>query len=279
MNASDLTFGIEIETTMPSEAPISLGHYHNGIQVEWLPEGWNAQSDGSIQASGGRRPVEFVSPVLKGAEGVAQVVSAVEKIKAMGGEVNSSTGLHVHVGWNGDDKTLARLVSLVANCETAIYATTGTKNREQGTWCQGVRRHGAVNRAQTAASCSRYHVLNLTNLSNGNGKRTVEFRAFAGTLNVVKVIGYIRLCLALVELAHKAARTPEWTPKPVKATNSCARKGTGQTAVARMFYQLGWVKGRVKHTFGDVTSERAPSLKEIRRELMRLAKKYDQAGR
>lgn len=275
MNANDLTFGIEFETTIPIGA-VPVGSYTNGAQVPGLPVGWVAKSDGSIHAGRGRQGCEFVSPVLRGSDGVKQVLQVLVALNAMGAKVNSSTGLHVHVGWSADEQALARLLSIVSNSETAIFASTGTKAREQGHWCRGVRRYGSKEQAMTTARTSRYHVLNVTNLGAGR-KQTVEFRAFAGTLNAAKVLGYIRLCLGLVEQALKANRTPDWVPRPIKPTNSAARKGPGQTAIARLFYQLGWVKGRTKHVFGEVTCDGAPELKTIRKEFMRLAKKYDNA--
>ena len=50
----------------------------------------------------------------------------------------------------------------------------------------------------------RYHLLNLTHLARGRNR--IEFRAFAGTLNKTKVIGYIQMCLGLVELALNTRR-------------------------------------------------------------------------
>ncbi|MCO6045989.1 hypothetical protein NG895_18985 [Aeoliella sp. ICT_H6.2] len=68
MNAHDLTFGIEFETTLPSaQADALCPSCGRPPQVTWLPEGWKAMTDCSIQASSGRRGIEFVSPVLQGA--------------------------------------------------------------------------------------------------------------------------------------------------------------------------------------------------------------------
>ena len=66
MNANELTFGIEIETTMPNHSRVVAGAYHVGNQVSWLPLGWTAQHDSSIHAPAGRKGVEFVSPILRG---------------------------------------------------------------------------------------------------------------------------------------------------------------------------------------------------------------------
>lgn len=228
-----------------------------------------------LHASRGRLGCEFVSPVLRGEEGFLQLISVLAELTRRGARVNQSTGLHIHVGWVGDDAALARLVSLVANFEKAIFASTGTKHREQGRWCSGIQRYGEARAAVTASRAHRYHILNLNNLATGR-RRTVEFRAFAGTLNEVKLIGYVRLCLGLVERALCAKRVTSFVAKSPVATSPIHRKGEGQTELTRLFYQLGWIKGRQPYTFGQVSCEGAPSLKTMKRELMRLAKKYDQ---
>ena len=272
MNANELTFGVEIETTIPV-GTCTVGGHGCGLQVPWLPEGWLADHDPSIHASNGRRACEFVSPVLKGAEGVRQLIAAIKTISEKGGQVNQSCGLHVHVGFDRSDVvTLERLITLVSNHEKGIFATTGTKSRETGRWCNGVRHYGNVDMARRCGADSRYHVLNIT-----SNKPTVEFRAFAATLNITKILGYVRLCIALVEKAQATARKTKWVAKSPVATSPIHRSGEGHTEVTRLFYALGWIKGREKYEYGNVTLEDAPTTKEIKKQFVRLAKKYDSA--
>ena len=73
MHASEIAFGIEFETTLPGTDTTPIGPYHGGYQVPWLPTGWRAERDSSIQTTPDRKPCEFVSPKLRGAEGVAEV--------------------------------------------------------------------------------------------------------------------------------------------------------------------------------------------------------------
>jgi len=273
MDVNTLTFGVEIETHVPHGA-LTVGRYHGRTRAEGLPEGWRTMSDCSINAPRGRTGCEFVSPILKGSEGVRNLMEAVAKINELGARVNASCGVHVHVGWTGDAAALARLITLVANFERAIYATTGSTNRENGNWCRGVHRNGNAAAAINSARCNRYHVLNLTNLASGR-QATVEFRAFSGSTNLVKILGYVRLCLGLVERALSVSRKTNWTAKKPVPTSPIARKGEGHTALTRLFYQLGWTKGRTSHTYGDVTAEGAPEHKAIKREFVRLAKQYD----
>ena len=271
MNASELTFGIEIETTVP--ASYSVGGYHSTEQAAGLPAGWKATSDSSIRASRGRRGCEFVSPVLKGADGVRQVIEVARQLNAMGAKVNESCGFHIHVGFDVTNRVaLDRLVKLVGHFETAIFASTGTKRRERSNWCRGLRQHASQANATSQASQMRYHVLNLTNLMQGR-KPTVEFRAFAGTLNIVKILGYVRMCLALVERACDTRIAADFQPKASYPTTD-RKGGPGQSALCRLFYQIGWTKGRVKRTFGDLGAD-GPSLDSIKKELRRLAKQYD----
>lgn len=283
MNVNDLTFGIEIECYAPG---IVCGGYHVGRQIPGFPQGWNAQHDGSLGAGG----TEIVSPVLKGEDGLLQVAEVVAKLNAMGAKVNSSCGFHIHVGWNKGVAELSRLVSVVANFEKAIFASTGTKAREASHYCRSIKTDyqnlsfGRDIRSLGCASRDRYHVLNISNLVSG-AKPTIEFRAFAGTVNATKIISYIRLCLGLVERALTIARKPKWEAKKPVATSPIARDGEGQTELCRLFYTLGWTKGREKHVFGNLNAETTipgaaiPSMKEAKKELMRLAKKYDACTR
>lgn len=276
MNANELTFGVEIETHIPAGATI-VGDYHRPVQVSSLPVGWVAKTDSSIRCRRGRRGCEFVSPVLQGADGVRSLLAAVRGINALGARVNRSCGLHIHVGFDDSNReALARLVTLVANFETAIYASTGTKHRERGSYCAGVRRHGSSDEAQRHAGTYRYHVLNLTNLTQRR-RPTVEFRAFAGTTSARKILGYVRLCLGLVERALVAKRPTNFIPQRPVESSPITRGGVGETELNRLMYQLGWTKGRTNHTYGAVGLDvsGAADIQSSKRELFRLARKYD----
>ncbi len=119
MNANEMTFGIEIETVAPESAVrndgLRIGPYHAGTQVPYLPRGWKAERDGSINDAGGHA-CEIVSPVLRGAEGIEQVAAVVRTLEEKGHRVNVSCGVHVHVGWKRDwpAEALARLVTIVS---------------------------------------------------------------------------------------------------------------------------------------------------------------------
>lgn len=277
INVNDLTFGIEIETTIPAGA-CEVGGHGMGRPVPQLGGRWLADADPSIRVTiPGHVKCEFVSPVFKGEEGLKQLLADLAVIRSMGAAVNASCGLHIHVGFNKrDSRACEKLASTVSNLEKAIFASTGTKNRELGRnpscvcWCKGMQQHGTPERALQHATRDRYHVVNFSTC-----KPTVEFRAFGASLNAVKIVGYIRMCLGLVEKSLSQNKKAKWVPKQPVATSPYHREGVGQTAITRLFYFLGWTKGDESHAFGNVTTEGAPGIDEVKKEFVRLAKKYD----
>src|SRR5512137_1463717 len=83
--AESITFGVELETTIPATSGIVVGGYHFGAAVTvgaangttqhltaptFNGNHWKAERDGSIRAIPGRMACEFVSPILQGGEGV-----------------------------------------------------------------------------------------------------------------------------------------------------------------------------------------------------------------
>jgi hypothetical protein len=272
-NVNGLTSGVALEVTLPA-GTCPVGGYHRGAPVPRLPPGWNAERDCSIHPAPGHTAAEIVSPVLTGAGGLRQLRAACDWLNGAGARVNRSTGFHAHVGFRRTDRpALRRLVSLVANPEKALYAATGTRSREQGTFCRPVQDDERYQRAE-ASYLARYHLLNLTNLL-GCGKLTAEFRVFAGTTSALKATGYVRLCLGTVEKALSLKKLPNWVAKTPVETSPIHRSGEGQTALTRLFHGLGWTTGREEATFGDVRAEELPTIEAVKKGLMRLARKYD----
>jgi hypothetical protein len=93
-------------------------------------------------------------------------------------------------------------------------------------------------------SPNRYHALNLTNLAHGT-KDTVEFRVFSGSLSPIKVVGWVMVCLGLVERALAGKRMPSWSPKPL--SGGWKKAGPGQSETERL---MGYRSGELSEVGG-----------------------------
>lgn len=293
MNANDISFGIEIESTIPNTSPVRVGGYHRGTPVAQLPtspdgEQWKAESDTSIHPPTGRRCCEFVSPKLRGVEGLRHAHKAITEIRDdLGGKVNGSCGVHVTVTFPSQDgPALARLITFCAQFERGLYATTGTKRREQGIYCNPNKCHGdhpTTNKAKANAYIrhakrSRFSIVNLTHLAHGSDR--IEFRLFSGSTNPDKVITWVRLILAIVEYALNTTRCVSYDDR----SNDNRWGGEGECSVIRMLCRLGWLEwkawGYKGKTYGELPTDRPvgrglPTISEGVAMLRGLAKKYD----
>lgn len=286
-NASNLTFGIEIECYIPEQnlqnAGVRIGGYHNGLQVNCLPQGWNAQSDSSIRAPHGKRGIEIVSPVLMGADGIRQVEFVLQWLRDMSAGCNESCGIHVHVG--ADENTARKLVGLVAQHEKALFAASGKKgkSRSNNHYCNGLIRNQNIRDAHESnrlvlntAGQSRYQTLNLTNLLSGR-RPAVEFRAFAATFRTEVVLGYIRICLGMTQFAMASKKGFKFESKWIDSNAS------GKTHMQRLMWRLRWGKANSKdtnrikigHDFGWIGSDNSNCPKAAAKNLLALAKEFD----
>jgi hypothetical protein len=281
-DVAELTFGVEIECYLPHRALADMGQvgYHRHGQAAGLPEGWSSTRDGSLDAApAGMAGTEIVSPVLKGADGIRQIVEVCRRLQALGARVNASCGFHVHVGIGFDPERIGRLVCLVARHEQALFAVTGTRSRELGTYCQPIKgSHTYTSRFRdkthevkdrTDLPAYRYFTLNLSNLAEDR-RPTAEFRVFSGTINATKAVMNVRLCLALVERAVTMSRAAKWDITYRKVS----KVGAGQNALWNLLGEIGW-QGRYVPACGVVGDDSAPELAACVAEAKRLAAKYD----
>ena len=300
-NVEDITFGVEIESHIPRDSHVRVGSYYTGNAAPlegFNGNNWQACSDCSIHNPTGRRGCEFVSPVLKGSAGLANLRDNLNIIKAPQGQtvngrqgiaarVNSSCGIHVHIGVPTDltDEQVARLVQMsahvVGKVEGGIYAATGTDSRENGGYSRPIKgkvreeRWNKKNCRNIRGSLSgnRFHGLNITNIcGSGHSHRTIEFRYFSGSTNPDKVCAWVQMCVALVQLA---LTSPKLAKPDVRQAQSrtLVGKGQGEKELNRLFYTIGWTAGKCRY-FGLGEFE-GFSIKAAKKTLRRLARKYD----
>jgi len=292
--AAELTFGIEIECFLP-RGSVRVGRYHRGATLGGdFPAGWNAQSDSSLHTTlRNYQAVEIVSPILQGADGLAQVRKLADLLRRMRARVNASCGFHCHIGCtsaaghNYDDVAdwIRRLLNLTAQHELAFYGASGTRRRYNHRWCGSLANGAWKNKKEAlkkkltaeqfrreAAGIGRYQLLNV---APAFGRGTVEFRCFSGTTDALKMEAYLTMCLAAATRALD--RNTSFDAPQARYAGSGAAG-----AMKRWFYLMGWTKGRKDYYLPECVVEgwigELDDLGPIKRELARLARKFDGDG-
>ncbi len=265
-----ITFGIEIECALPREYinthNIRIGSYNHGAQLPApFPTGWVAKSDGSVDAyRRGYKPLEIVSPILKGRAGLEAVLLVFGILNEAGVEVNDSCGFHVHVGVKsllGSQaanegivvRWVRRMLHLVSIHELGLMAITGRASRMGNHYCQSVtakwngKLHTtspvAVIQQEVEPHYERYYTLNLCNIF-GSSKRTVEFRVFGATTEGLQALGYIITAMGIAHRAAEVGTVPEFQADPDTKTPQEATE-----ALWKMLVRYGWPTG-IKAEFG-----------------------------
>lgn len=250
MNLRDMRFGVEIEIkgmnrlkaaqivasvvggtveNIASQMDPSTGTYYGyDCHAVKMADGrkWTAVNDGSL---GTDNSAEVVTPICTWAD-METIQKVVRALRAAGGRVDQSCGLHVHVGVEAlDGRSLINLARMMAVREPVLKNALGIQDARWSHYAsqmsdgfksrlRTVRTKEDLNRAWYGGSRvfspvragrrdhyhnSRYHGLNLHTVWYMN---TVEFRYFEGTLHAGEVKAAI--CLAVASVA--AATEPGW---------------------------------------------------------------------
>jgi hypothetical protein len=204
--ASERKFGFELECYLPSGTVGRSGsHLGTGAPIDWAPTGWGSKPDGSLTSRhSGMTAIEVISPKLAGEDGLAEVFYITESVANLGGVVDKTCGLHVHV--DASDMTSEQIMavkSTFVKFEKAFYALVGKKADE---------RMGAFYSKNSnnwgPDTTDRYRSLNLTNiLGHGHGHKTVEFRVWYSTLDAEIVLCAVYACVALVTMVMNGQAT------------------------------------------------------------------------
>ncbi|CAB9511411.1 Putative amidoligase enzyme [Seminavis robusta] len=192
---------------------------------------WKLVRDGSI-ACNRNAPAcskfELVSPILLGEEGLEEcynVLKALSASKSVSISVNKSMGFHVHVSVAGYKlPKLKKICQNFVKYEDGIDALMAPSRRTRGSasnsYCMSCKasirnpcgtlaqlnggRHRAIESCTTVEQLcekmnpeGRYYKLNLQNLVTKR-QATIEFRQHAATSNSMKVIAWVRFCVAFV---------------------------------------------------------------------------------
>jgi len=265
--AEAITFGVELETTIPVLSGVVVGNYHNGISVRagvatgstaplnaptFNGECWRAERDGSIRARADRTACEFVSPILSGSDGVQHLIEFVEWANAIGANVNASCGCHITVGvasiiGTEDLQAMSDFARKLAHITRwhamSLYGQTGTGrhlNRyshmlsdDVGKLVRQMHRRKDPNRKLRAARDCGRGMINFQKLfSHG----VIEFRVFAGTLNRQKILHHLATVLGLCRRAAEVDCLGSFKKNKTQAK----RTATAKDALIYLWDYLGW---------------------------------------
>jgi Putative amidoligase enzyme len=219
---SQRCFGIEIEFNgtrrsrvvdavlqKDPEFPIQVQSYNHEVQRVW-----KMITDSSVNGSGTYDPdddegdgegLELVSPILSGQSGFDQLELVVKTIREVGGDIDSSCGFHVH--HDARDLTPYQVAGLlrfyIENQEVIdrFLAPVRRSNRNNQ-WCQpwdGSEKQMVIDAAKTERSLGnfdRYRTINVTAYPKYG---SLEFRQHQGTLNLEKMVLWVKLGQSMVE--------------------------------------------------------------------------------
>ncbi len=211
---TDRTFGIEMEFEgadihLVANTLNQVVECHYEGYTHRVMESWKIVTDGSLPNY--TTCGEIVSPILKGAEGVAELLKVCEALDSIEGiKVTRNCGLHIHLGV--DDLTVGQIQTVYeryADYEAQIDLIMPRSRRGNANWCDSVvpnkntiKRQNSKNRLAHAAG--KYYKVNLNKLTTYG---TIEFRHHSGTLNFTKIVNWLSFLQTFVERSVQLTST------------------------------------------------------------------------
>lgn len=230
LNGSNVTFGIELEFVRGDSNAIANELYELGIcgsrtmtgyHSHGDPTKWKLERDGSVTA--GDRGGELISPILRDTpETWRQLEIVCEVAKRHGAKVNFETGGHIHIGadeaLDGKRQRWRRFFKIGAGFEEAYHKLSGG---EQGRFRGGryagssqvqnrtgitrnLPRDGTTQDYQgtiRGISAGKYQSINIGPFAS---KKTIEFRAFNGTLTPGVIQANVKYAAGVINSAEKS---------------------------------------------------------------------------
>jgi len=216
----DRTFGAEFEVpTNKAKQDLVHAMREAGLRVtdtaaytHGVTEGWKVVTDSSIKPCGW----ELVSPILKGMEGLKEIVKFCRVLRGLGLDIpgsNTSVGFHVHIGADDlDGDAVARLIRFHNHIERHGLLECLPKSRAENKFCKATHpeileeaKVGPITfKRAREISQDRNVALNMFKRCADYG--TVEFRRHQGTLNPMNAVSWILLNLHMVEASKSLGR-------------------------------------------------------------------------
>lgn len=209
------TFGVEIECLfMPNQTYSALQQLGVGYKADMGYHHTNGNKcfefkrDGSLHGNdnSAHRPIEMVSPVLKGGKGFGQLEKACKALNEGDARVNKTCGLHVHIGVERlSDEAYVNIFRNYQMLESVIDSFMAESRRKNNnTYCKSIKNidFSACRTKEDVAvamSRNRYYKVNAMSYRM---HRTIEFRQHQGTTNFEKIKMWVNFCAKLVEFSR-----------------------------------------------------------------------------
>lgn len=212
------TFGVEIECLVAASIMRECATRNN---MPFQYEGYNHidnnhyykfVSDSSIR---GENPIECVSPVLSGKNGMKSLQTCCKALNEANAQVNRSTGLHVHIGaQNISDEAYINVFKNYQMLEKIIDTFMANSRRANNSqWCRTLQGIGFDNCATkhdvlSIMNGNRYFKVNACSYARHN---TIEFRQHQGSTDFEKISNWVNFCAKLVAWSQKNVLSSEVT--------------------------------------------------------------------
>lgn len=212
------TFGVEIECLVSANVMRECAERNN---MPFQYEGYNHEdnnhyykfvSDSSIR---GENPIECVSPVLAGKNGMKSLENCCKSLNEANAQVNVSTGLHVHIGaQNLSDEAYINVFKNYQKLERLIDTFMARSRRANNSrWCmtiQGLDYSNCITKysVRNVMRNNRYYKINACSYDR---HKTIEFRQHQGSTDFEKISNWVNFCAKLVAWSRKNVLANEVT--------------------------------------------------------------------
>tara|TARA_Y100000114_G_scaffold127650_1_gene124389 strand:- start:6065 stop:7453 length:1389 start_codon:yes stop_codon:yes gene_type:complete len=212
------TFGLEFETN-------SMG-YLDEYFVTRDNLSLAAIDDGSISGK------EYVTGVLAGDKGVDMLARICESLNGSDCRVNSSCGLHVHIGGFQDNRRFSMLALRLGKILEPQLFKMLPPSRQNSTFCkkipydldslvlsntnrilaeyvfdaEALDKYNNKGTHTERYTSQRYRWLNLVNCNSNTRYTTIEFRQHSGTLSFNKAYNWMLICMSFVNFVENQPR-------------------------------------------------------------------------
>lgn len=212
------TFGVEIECLVAANVMRECATRNN---MPFQYEGYNHidnnhyykfVSDSSIR---GENPIECVSPVLSGKNGMKSLEICCKALNEANAQVNISTGLHVHIGATKlSDIAYVNVFKNYQKLEKVIDTFMARSRRANNSqWCRTLQ---GISFDNCSVKLDVFEVMNgnryfKVNACSYSRHKTIEFRQHQGSTDFEKISNWVNFCTKLVAWSKKNVLSSEVT--------------------------------------------------------------------